>query len=351
VNVTAGASTDTDGVITIYQWNQVAGPSTAIIARPAAVSTEVSALVEGTYRFELIVTDDSGAVAKDSIDIIVLPKPTITSKFIKVNVYGGTNPYNTGGWNNWSIAAGEISNATSGTFNYDDNTAASASAVLSYAQGISDNGASYGGTMCPPQVLRYGSFSTSTRSLTIKGLNNSSKYDLEFYSSRANTGNSTQFTINGVNKTVVTDNNLANKVSYTDISPVNGQIVVTLSRVGTYNYLNGFMLTEKINQQSGQTSQRQLLTAQLPATDKAEISLAPNPFRSNIQLSLNSEMQGRVSVSVINISGKLVMRIEFDKTSKLFSRNVSLDELPVGIYVVRVQAGDKLYSQKAIKIK
>ncbi|MDB5203441.1 MAG: C-terminal target protein [Ferruginibacter sp.] len=71
-----GAGTDPDGSIVGYQWTKIAGP-TAVIGNPNAIATSVSGLIEGTYSFELKVTDNNGASAKDTMQVFVHPAPVI----------------------------------------------------------------------------------------------------------------------------------------------------------------------------------------------------------------------------------------------------------------------------------
>ncbi len=62
-------STDADGTIASYVWNFVSGPST--IHPDDTVTSNISGLIEGTYVFELIVTDNDGASDSDTIQITV----------------------------------------------------------------------------------------------------------------------------------------------------------------------------------------------------------------------------------------------------------------------------------------
>ena len=338
------ASSDADGSIVTYQWSQVSGPNTANIVSPGSATTTVSGLVEGSYQFQLQVRDDSSATDTDIMVVNVAP-PSVT-KLIKVNLYGGSNAYNQDGWNNWNVTGS--TNITSGTLNYENGTSSGVSAVLSYAQGVADNGSTYGGSMCPPQVLRYASYSTSTRTVTLNGLNNTLVYDLELYASRANSGNSTRFIINGVSVTVVTDQNKTVKVNFTDIAPSNGRIVITLERVGTYNYLNGFVLAEKAGQPALRTGP--LTVAEDVQPGDQVFGVNPNPFRSGVQLSLQNSYKGSMKVWISDAGGKLVRSMNYVKTTRTFTTQIRTSELPAGVYLMHLEIEGRIYSRKLLKI-
>ncbi|WP_341836319.1 PKD domain-containing protein [Chitinophaga pollutisoli] len=66
------ASRDEDGSIASWNWAQVSGPSTSVIANPGEASTSVQQLsTAGVYVFELTVTDNRGATSKDRVSITV----------------------------------------------------------------------------------------------------------------------------------------------------------------------------------------------------------------------------------------------------------------------------------------
>jgi poly(3-hydroxybutyrate) depolymerase len=169
-----------------------------------------------------------------------------TLKTVRVNIYGGTNAYSNTAWNNWNVGTDHLYNRNSGTLKYSDGTASAITALLSYTQRIGDNTSTYGSGMAPAGVLRYTSYATTSRSLTISGLSTGKTYNIELYASR-NTHESerTTFTINGLTRTITTYNNLTNKAAFTNLNPNSqGQIKVTLASTSTYNYINGFTLTE-----------------------------------------------------------------------------------------------------------
>ncbi|PWV55802.1 PKD domain-containing protein [Chitinophaga sp. S165] len=72
VILNAAASSDADGVITNYQWWKTSGKDVRF-SNSQGIINVASALTEGTYEFELIVTDDDKATATDRITVTVLP--------------------------------------------------------------------------------------------------------------------------------------------------------------------------------------------------------------------------------------------------------------------------------------
>lgn len=67
----SGSGTDTDGSITAYAWTKVSGPSSGTITSAASASTTVTGLVQGIYKFELKVTDNSGGIGRDTLQVTV----------------------------------------------------------------------------------------------------------------------------------------------------------------------------------------------------------------------------------------------------------------------------------------
>jgi hypothetical protein len=71
-------SGDPEGKITGYQWQKVSGPPGSVLSGALNVLAKVNGLVEGTYVFELKVTDELGAAHLDSVKVIVVPAPNQT---------------------------------------------------------------------------------------------------------------------------------------------------------------------------------------------------------------------------------------------------------------------------------
>jgi ribosomal protein L14 len=71
VTLDGSSSNDPDGTITSYQWTKILGPSSAVIVNSNLASTGITSLVQGVYQFELKVTDNNGAIGKDTIQVTV----------------------------------------------------------------------------------------------------------------------------------------------------------------------------------------------------------------------------------------------------------------------------------------
>ncbi|MFT3675248.1 MAG: PKD domain-containing protein [Chitinophagaceae bacterium] len=70
-SLNGSASTDPDGTIAGYLWQQVSGPSTSTLSSTSTASISVSNLIQGTYTYRLTVTDNAGATASATVTVTV----------------------------------------------------------------------------------------------------------------------------------------------------------------------------------------------------------------------------------------------------------------------------------------
>ena len=73
----SGRGTDPDGTISSYSWTKISGPSAGTITNASNASTSVSGLIQGVYKFELVVTDNNGATGSDTMQLTVNAAPNI----------------------------------------------------------------------------------------------------------------------------------------------------------------------------------------------------------------------------------------------------------------------------------
>ena len=70
ITLNGSASTDPENNITAYAWTKISGPSSNI-TNANATQTQVNNLIQGTYQFELKVTDGGGLFDKDTLQVTV----------------------------------------------------------------------------------------------------------------------------------------------------------------------------------------------------------------------------------------------------------------------------------------
>ena len=71
----AGSGSDADGTVTSYAWTKISGPSSYNFVNASSAATNITGLVQGVYQFQLKVTDNSGAIGTDIVQITVTPAP------------------------------------------------------------------------------------------------------------------------------------------------------------------------------------------------------------------------------------------------------------------------------------
>lgn len=348
VTLNANGSTDADGTISAYQWMQLSGPSTATITNAGSVTAVASnLLLAGNYTFQLTVRDNNNAEDKDTMRVIVNTSPTLP-RTLQVNIFGGNFPAGAG-WNNWNVQ----SSLTLGSTFYSDGTPSPISATLSLSNAIADNGAGYPVTMCPPEVGRTTSYSTVMRLVTLSGLDNSKKYDLEVYASRNGTGNSTKFSVNTTVINILTDKNYSNKAIFRQISPANGRIQLKIERLNTYNYINGFTLNESQQTTSNISTATAKGTDTIHSTEtsiqSAFCTVSPNPFQNRLRLMVNNPGNGYISITMFDQQGLPVYTWGGLKAKGQFPLDILAGQLSAGVYFIKIQSGDKFEIIRVIK--
>jgi hypothetical protein len=272
-----------------------------------------------------------------------------------VDLYGGADAYSNSEWNNWNISA----NAQSDYLHYSDGSASPVTAILSYNESLADNSDSYGGGMAPAEVLRHTSYSDAGRKLYIANLNPASTYSLELYASRAiNPGNSTAFTTGGSTVTVSSFENLTSAADFSNLQPNSqGQIVVNIASLNTYNYLNGFVLREN-GQANTEAANNPGMTIATPVSGIDSIAKAaslvavqayPNPVTDHLTLEVSSPVTGAVHVELVDQQGAVLRSYVFDKELASGQFDVYTNGLAAGVYFIRVRIGSRITTQKVIK--
>jgi chitodextrinase/predicted esterase len=203
---------------------------------------------QGSHEVLITVTDPAGAEA--SIDFTVNVLDTNPNRVIKVNFTDGslTSPNN---WNNTQghpVLGATYSNlidSEGGPTNFD------LSIITTWvASGSNTLGATTGNNsgVYPDNVIKSSYWTqTGKPQMRISDLNDSLKYNLAFFGSRAaNDDRSTRYTVGTQSVVLNAASNTSRTVSINNIQPSNGQIVFTTERAGasSYGYINALVIEE-----------------------------------------------------------------------------------------------------------
>lgn len=116
----SGTAADADGSVASYLWSEVSGPNKAIILTPGAPSTFITGLASGAYVFQLMATDNKGAVGVGTVTI------TVTQNHVPHN--GNKPPVVTAGQD----TTFDLTNATSDSIRVAGSASDSDGRVVSY---------------------------------------------------------------------------------------------------------------------------------------------------------------------------------------------------------------------------
>ncbi|MBM3435694.1 MAG: T9SS type A sorting domain-containing protein [Bacteroidetes bacterium] len=78
------------------------------------------------------------------------------------------------------------------------------------------------------------------------------------------------------------------------------------------------------------------------------INLYPNPAKGMLTLELKSAKSGEVRVSIIDFIGKVVFDESYLFSQGVDTKSINLNNIPDGLYFIRLNSGDNSYSKKLI---
>ncbi len=152
-----GSGTDPDGTVVAYLWTKVSGPAAGTITNPNTAGTTVTGLVQGTYSFELRVTDNAGAFGRDTMQVTVNassnipptanagPNQTITLPANTVTLTGsGTDPDGTVVAYLWTKVAGPVAGTITNPNTAGTTVTGLVQGTYSFELRVTDNAGAFG---------------------------------------------------------------------------------------------------------------------------------------------------------------------------------------------------------------
>ncbi|MDN3654812.1 right-handed parallel beta-helix repeat-containing protein [Ferruginibacter paludis] len=355
-----GIGTDADGTIAGYTWAKISGPAVGTIATSNAASTTINSLVQGAYNFVLTVTDNKGAVSKDSVKVIVNAAAVTSPVANKAPVANAgadktiTLPANTvalggsGTDTDGTISSYEWVKVTGPTGGLIGTTNAPSTAITSLVKGI----------------YKYALIVKDNKGLTgrdtVQITVNAALHSL---AASASAGTSKSVTLPGDTVSLFANVSVVNAIvtsySWTQITGSvaiieNGNAAACLVKNLTKgNYT--FELTVTDNAGGVAKDTISITVAEDPFLHRgSSLSVYPNPVKdiANLDLKTAAKDGTKIMVSVINGSGKVMSRKQFVSAGNNSILKLDMTDLLDGFYIVNlIIENDQPLNVKVIKAR
>jgi hypothetical protein len=80
------------------------------------------------------------------------------------------------------------------------------------------------------------------------------------------------------------------------------------------------------------------------------IDIYPNPVTDRATLRMNNDYTGKVEINIFTSSGKQIKSFNYQKSSTIDQTTIDLSGINKGVFIVRLQTGNQLYSSQFSKI-
>ncbi|PWT98003.1 MAG: hypothetical protein C5B52_12945 [Bacteroidetes bacterium] len=375
VQLDGSASSDPDGSITGYLWAYVSGPATYTLNSNVLASPMLSNLVQGTYIFSLTVTDNRGATASAQVTITVNAQ-VIAGARTRVLIDAGPSTSTTPSpdtwgkyWNNMTDgrAGVRVSNAVD-TANRPTTVSIEVINRIDGTYATSYPGTNGGNTTgivgdYPASATNdfiFAHESTTTGKWRLFGLDPNSTYSVKFWGAKSypsariirikRSDQSTWQSYDGQNNT---DYNRAAVFSVTGLTEVSFDIQV---QSGTFGYINVIDIVGVANSGGAGARTSYVTTStmmaqpdQIAPTNVDKVDVYPNPVISDAQLMIQNNYRGPVRVTIRNQYGRALRQISVEKIGTDVIQNITMNDLPKGVYFIQLNYGQKSKTVKFVK--
>ena len=346
VSLDGSASHDPDGTIKSYSWVLISGNGSVTINNGNTVNPSASGLIPGTYVFQLTVTDNSGATAKDQVTVTVNPEPAQPNQAPVANA-----------GNNLTITAPVNSAGLNGSSSFDlDGTIASYS--WSQVSGPSTAVLLNNGTATPTVTgLVVGIYKFA---LTVTDNDGATSTDdvTVTVNAAVNKVNQMPIALAGNDTTIYLPANgymlsaagsfdpdgTISSYQWQEISGPNTVIPAATDgqQADATNLLEGvyeFQVTVTDNQGATATAMVKL------TVDKGEgyndqLILFPNPAHDVTTARITSSANGAIRMNVCDMNGRTVMTDQSEKSLPVFEKTLNVSSLASGMYTIQIMIGN-----------
>lgn len=327
-----GTGTDADGTIASYAWTKVSGPATLNIISATAATTNLTALVNGVYLFELKVTDNSGAIGKDTVQVTVTGTTNTPYSGTPIPIPGTVEmeDFDNGGQNvaYYDATTGNTGAVYRTTESVDLKMAAEGTAYIGWT---ADNE----WTKYTVNVTSAGTYSMTARVATMNA-NNNSAFHIE---------------MDGVTIASVTIPYTGGYETWQNITVNNIPLTAGVKTMRFYIDVAGFNITRIIFTQTAAGRGTYPAIASVtaaPVNNDLSVNIYPNPVSDAARIVLGNAVNGNYTLTLTDVLGNKVWVKQVSNTSPVITQAVDMANIRKGLYILEVISPDQ--KRKAYKI-
>ncbi|WP_207632894.1 PKD domain-containing protein, partial [Foetidibacter luteolus] len=287
VLVDGSGSYDKDGRIAQYKWQMISGPASYILNNTTGAKLVLNKLVAGTYSIQLTVKDNDGAQDVSIVNLVVNPKPVVVEEPVTETIEAIVK-----GVQDITLPVNSIT--------FDGSSSKVPGGKIKYAwKFVSGPGGYYYTHPFSPTFKIY-NLSPGTRTWQL----------------------------------TVTDgkgNSATKQFTFTVFKQSNNRTAVNSSAA----------TAEMALPQPAKTA----------LNIKPGLTMAPVPAVSNMNIYLNDEATGKVTIRISDASGRVIMlKNNLDKNEATWQYNLQVSQLISGMYYCEVIIGNKKLNGKFVKV-
>ncbi len=347
VNLDGSASYDPDGTIKTYSWTMTVGAGSITINNGNTANPSVNGLLPGTYTFQLIVTDNSGATASSTANVTVNPKPVLPNQLPIANA-----------GNNLTITAPAGSTGLNGSNSFDpDGT------IVSYSWKQTSGPSTAvitNGTSVTPTVsgLIQGSYVFGLTVIDNDGASDKDQVTVTV-NPPVNKVNQMPVAMAGIDTTLqlpestyVLNGNGSHDPDGTIVSYQWQQIggpstvdassmstaVVDISNLQEGHYEFQLMVTDN---QGGTSTSQVTISVDKGSGVQDQLLMYPNPAHDVINGKISSQVTGTIKVSVYDMNGRLVISDQSEKSYDVLIKTLNISTLANGMYMIQINIANR----------
>jgi len=103
---------------------------------------------------------------------------------------------------------------------------------------------------------------------------------------------------------------------------------------------------------NGETEYSEVINVNRKSFSNVRSTISPNPFTSNLQVTLESDSDQKATISVFSLDGKVLLQTSvLLRNSIVQHENLELAELQTGIYLLQVKMGDFNETRRIVKVQ